>query len=322
MLNLPRRADSLAPVQKIIPLALLGLLLLGAVSCRQEATTPTVSGTIETDEVHVASRYGGRVERLHAQEGDVLTNGQLIAELDAAELPLMRAQAAAALEEWLTSPRPQELTAASNDWQAVVAELDLARLEEKRSRDLATSKVISDTERDRTTSRVATLEKSSAAARSRFDLLLAGTHPQRIAQARARLAELDAHLGEMRVIAPTHCVLEVLGVKAGDVLAPNREIATLLLTGHVWVRVYVPQPWLGGIEIGQKVRVKADAFPGKEFEGAVEQISRAAEFTPRNVQTPGERLKQVFGVKVRLTSPELRAGMSAEVIFPNAPSTP
>jgi HlyD family secretion protein len=276
-----------------------------------------VSGTIETDEVHVASRYGGRVERLFAREGDLLTNGQPIAELDAAELRAMRAQAAATLDELIAGPRPQEIIAASNDWQALVAELDLARIEDKRNRELIASKVISETERDRTTSRVAALDKSAAAARSRFDLLLAGTRAERIAQARARLAELDAHLCEMRIAAPTNCVLEVLEAKVGDVLPPNQEIATLLLTDHLWVRVYVPQPWLGQVHVGQKVRVKADAFPAKTFEGVVEQVNRVAEFTPRNVQTPGERLKQVFGVKVRLSSAELRAGMSTDVIFPN-----
>jgi HlyD family secretion protein len=97
-------------------------------------------------------------------------------------------------------------------------------------------------------------------------------------------------------------------------------VATLLLTGHLWVRVYVPQPWLGAIQLNQKVRVKADAFPGREFEGEVEQIGRAAEFTPRNVQTPGERVKQVFGIKVRLKDQQLRAGMSVDVFFPGVPA--
>ena len=300
-------------------LVLLGGLLLLAVSCRGPSSPEAVSGTIETDEVHAASRYGGRVEQLFAREGDLLTNGQPIAELDAGELRAMRAQAAATLDELLAGPRPQEIIAASNDWQALVAELDLARLEDKRSRELIASKVISEGERDRTTGRVAALEKSAAAARSRFDLLLAGTRPERIAQARARLAELDAHLREMRITAPTNCVLEVLEAKVGDVLPPNQEIATLLLMDHLWVRVYIPQPWLGQVHVGQKVRVKADAFPAKEFDGVVEQVNRVAEFTPRNVQTPGERLKQVFGVKVRLSSAELRAGMSADVIFPNMP---
>jgi HlyD family secretion protein len=257
------------------------------------------------------------VEALFAREGDLLTNGQPIAELEAGELRAMRAQAAATLDELLAGPRPQEILAASNDWQALVADLELARIEDKRNGELYASKVISDTERDRTKSRGAALEKSAAAARSRFELLLAGTRLERIVYARARVDELDAHLREMRIAAPTNCVLEVLEAKVGDVLPPNREFATLLLTDHLWVRVYVPQPWLGQIHLGQKVRVKADAFPAKEFEGVVEQVNRAAEFTPRNVQTPGERLKQVFGVKVRLSSAELRAGMSVDVLFPN-----
>jgi HlyD family secretion protein len=71
--------------------------------------------------------------------------------------------------------------------------------------------------------------------------------------------------------------------------------------------------------VGDPVRVRVDSFPGKDFEGAVEQINRQAEFTPRNVQTVADRIRQVFGVKIRLpnTDDRLRAGMSADVYFPN-----
>jgi len=67
------------------------------------------------------------------------------------------------------------------------------------------------------------------------------------------------------------------------------------------------------------VKMRVDAFPGKDFTGAIEQVAREAEFTPRNVQTVGERVKQVFGVKVKLdnTEGQLRAGMAADVVFPN-----
>ena len=87
LLNRLRCAANLRPVQKTILLfAALTLISVCTTACRKEPGPPSVSGTIETDEVHVASRYGGRVERIFAWEGDVLTNGQLIAELDAAEL--------------------------------------------------------------------------------------------------------------------------------------------------------------------------------------------------------------------------------------------
>ncbi|HEY9173434.1 MAG TPA: efflux RND transporter periplasmic adaptor subunit [Verrucomicrobiae bacterium] len=302
-------------------LSLACVLALGAVaaSCKPVAETASVSGTIETDEAHLASRYGGRVERIFAQEGESLANGQAIVELDAAELRARRDQVGALLAELEAGPRPQEIAAAKAEWEAQVAELDFAQADRKRADRLFAEQTIPEADLDRAATRAQALEKGVAAARSRYDLLLAGTRPERIAQVKAQLAELETQLRETRVVAPTNCVLEVLSVKLGDVLAPNREVVTVLFTGHTYARVFVPEPWLGRIKLGDKVTVRVDAFPGREFEGQVEFIGRAAEFTPRNVQTVAERVKQVFPVKVRLdaSSGELRAGMAVDVTFPS-----
>jgi len=71
--------------------------------------------------------------------------------------------------------------------------------------------------------------------------------------------------------------------------------------------------------MGDSVRVRVDSFPHTDFPGLVEQVNRQAEFTPRNVQTVSDRIRQVFGVKVRLPADDarLRAGMAADVYFPN-----
>jgi len=299
-------------------LSALTLLATGC-SVADPSRASSVSGTIETDEVRVASRYGGRVAQIFVVEGDALKPAQPIVELDAAELKAQRDQVAAQLAELEAGPRKEEMDAAKHDWEALAAELDQARVDAKRAEDLFAQKTISATEHDRAVTRASTLDKNVAAAKSRYDLLLAGTRPERLAQARAQLAEMDAHLREMKIAAPSDCVLEVLSVKVGDVLAPNQHLATLLLTNHLWLRVYVPEPWLGHIQLGEKVAVRVDSDPGKDFAGVVEQIARAAEFTPRNVQTVGERVKQVFGIKVRLDNREgkLRAGMAADVTFPN-----
>jgi HlyD family secretion protein len=287
--------------------------------CKPGSNSNSVSGTIEVDETRVASRYGGRVEQVLAQEGDGLTNGQVIAEISAAELKPRRDQVAAQLAEAEAGPRKEEIAAAKADWEALTARQILANSERQRAAELFSEKTISATEHDRAVATAQAAQQNVAAAKARYDLLLAGTRPERLAQIRAQLVELDAHLAEMKIIAPTNCVLEVLSVKVGDVLAPNQSIATLLLTNHIWVRVFVPEPWLGHIKLGDAVKVRVDAFPGKDFAGAVEQIQRSAEFTPRNVQTVGERVKQVFGVKVKLENSEgqLRAGMAADVVFPS-----
>jgi HlyD family secretion protein len=253
------------------------------------------------------------------QEGDSLKTGQAIAELDAAELRARRDQAAAQLAEFEAGSRKEEIAAAKHDWEALGADLEKARVDLRRAEQLFAEKTISPTEHDQAVARAQTLENNVAAAKSRYDLSLAGTRPERIAQARAQLAEIDAQLREMKIVAPSDCVVEVLSVKVGDVLAPNRELATLLLAEHLWVRVYVPEPWLGHIHLGEAVKVRVDSDPNKDFHGTVEQIAREAEFTPRNVQTVGERIKQVFGIKVRLDNREgnLRAGMAADVTFAN-----
>jgi len=296
-------------------------LILAVGGCKPGQNAGSVSGTIETDETRVASRYGGRGEKTLAREGDVLTGGQIMVELDAAELRARREQMAAQLAEAEAGPRKEEIAAVKADWEAQVAQLDFANADARRAEELFTQKTLSATERDQAVTRASSLAKSVAAARSRLELLLAGTRPERIAQARAQLAGLDAQLREMKISAPTNCVLEVLSVKVGDVLAPNQSVATLLLTNHLWVRVFAPEPWLGHLKLGDAVKVRVDSFPGKDFAGVVEQVAREAEFTPRNVQTVGERVKQVFGVKVRLDNLEgqLRAGMAADVSFPNVP---
>jgi HlyD family secretion protein len=300
------------------------VLLVGGCTRDDSLRARSVSGTIETDEVRVASRYGGRVEKIFASEGDQLKTGQVLVEIEATELRAQRQQAAAQLAELEAGPRKEELEAAKHDWEALAAELDQARDDAKRAEKLFAEKTIPAAEHDQTLTRARTLERNVASSRSRYDLLLAGTRPERISQARAQLAEIDSHLQEMKIVAPGDSVLEVLSVKIGDVLAANREVATLLLPQHMWVRVYVPEPWLGHIRLGENVEVHVDSEPSKAFSGVVEQIARSAEFTPRNVQTVGERIKQVFGIKIRLDNREskLRAGMSADVSFQDVPRKP
>jgi len=254
-----------------------------------------VSGTIEVDETHVGPRMAGRVEKIFVQEGDRLHEGQMIAQLEASELRARRELAAA------------QIDTAIHDADAQAAQLEFLRDDAKRQQDLLRRKVVSPNDAERADSAAKAQEKNLQASQ------------MKIIQARAQLADIDAQLKEMQVLAPAESILEVLSVKVGDVLPGNGEVATLLLPQHLWVRVYVPEPWLGLIKIGDQVRVRVDSFPGKDFPGVVEQVNRQAEFTPRNVQTVEDRIRQVFGVKIRLPNNDdrLRAGMAADVYFPN-----
>jgi len=274
-------------------LALASSIFLSSCGSRKDA----VSGTIEVDEAHVGPRSSGRVEKIFVQEGDRLHQGQIIAQLEASELRARHDLAGA------------QINTAIHDADAQAAQLEFLRADAKRQQDLLKRKVVSPNDAERADSAAKTQEKSLEASQMKIN------------QARAQLADIEAQLAEMQVVAPSDCVVEVLSVKVGDILVPpfNQEVATLLLPEHLWVRVYVPEPWLGKIKIGDQVRVRVDSFPGKDLPGVVEQVNRQAEFTPRNVQTVEDRIRQVFGVKIRLPNNDdrLRAGMSADVYFPN-----
>jgi len=249
------------------------------------------------DEVHVAPRTGGRVVELFVQEGDALHKDQSLARLIAPEMEAQRKLAQA------------QIDTAEQDAKALEAQLEFLRADARRQQALLRNRTVSASEAERAESAANAQEKSLEAAR------------MKIVQMRAQLAATDAELGELSVFAPNECVVEILNVKIGDVLAPNEELATLILPQHLWVRVYVPETWLGLIKVGDAVRIRVDSFPGEDFSGTVEQINRQAEFTPRNVQTVEDRIRQVFGVKIRLQNRDdkLRAGMSADAIFPNVP---
>src|SRR5213075_2474622 len=153
-------------------------------------------------------RMSGRVEKILAWEGNRLHEGQLIVQLDASELHARRDLAAA------------QIDTAIHDDDAQQAQLDFLRDDARRQQDLLKRKVVSPNDAERAASAAKAQEKNVEAAR------------MRVTQARAQLADIDAQLGEMQVVAPTDSILEVLSVKVGDVLPANREAATLLLTGH------------------------------------------------------------------------------------------
>jgi multidrug efflux pump subunit AcrA (membrane-fusion protein) len=85
----------------------------------------------------------------------------------------------------------------------------------------------------------------------------------------------------------------------------------------VTLTVYVPEPDIGKLSLGQEVDVFVDSFPGEAFTGHITYISDNAEFTPKNVQTREERVNTVFAVKIQLDNPDhrLKPGMPADAIL-------
>jgi multidrug resistance efflux pump len=151
--------------------------------------------------------------------------------------------------------------------------------------------------------------------------MTAGFRAEEISEARAhvqaaeaQVAAIETQLAELTVEAPVDCVIEAIDLQPGDLVAPGAPVVSLLDLRELWVRAYVPENRLN-LQTGQTVTVGVDSYPGRRFAGHIAFVAREAEFTPSNAQTPEERSKQVFRIKVILDEgrDELRAGMSADV---------
>ena len=102
----------------------------------------------------------------------------------------------------------------------------------------------------------------------------------------------------------------------GEILPPGATIAVLTDLSRPWLTVWIDEPSLARVKLGQSVTVRVDGRD-QGFEGTVSFISPVAEFTPKNVQTPDERAKLVFRVKVSLDNTDgiFKPGMPADAHF-------
>lgn len=303
-----------------------------ALACGGNATSPVIqaSGHIEATEVRLAATVGGRLEAAPFHEGAEVRAGELVARLDTTavehELARARAEAEAAdarLRLLVSGTRAEDIRRAEEQLALAQAELDaavreLVRLEGLTSRGIATEQA-----RDAATTARDVAQRATAAARAELDKLLAGSRREEIEAARAQRAAAEAtvalinhRIAEATVLAPRGGVITVRAAEPGEVLTPAAPIAVLTDLAHPWLNLWVDEPSLAHIHLGQEVEVRS-GHPPVIRRGRVAFVSPVAEFTPKNVQTPEERAKLVFRVKVALPNPDgvFKPGMPADATF-------
>jgi HlyD family secretion protein len=135
-----------------------------------------------------------------------------------------------------------------------------------------------------------------------------------IKRARAELAVIESQLEDTVAMSPVDGVVLVKATELGEVVAAGTTVVTVGDIDHPWLRGYIIEQDLGRVKLGGKVKVTTDSFPGKIYWGRVSFISSEAEFTPKQIQTPEERVKLVYRIKIDIENPlyELKANMPAD----------
>jgi HlyD family secretion protein len=322
------------------------LLLPVVAACTQEPPSNEVraSGHVEATDVRLAPEVGGRIVLLSVKEGDPVTTGTMILRLDGRdhELAVQRAkaeqsQAEAQLKLLLAGSRREDIRqaqaqaeAARDDTAATRAELaaaetDLDRFDALLRANAGSRKQRDDaaTRRDVARERVQASESRVRAAEQSTARVRAGARPEEIAAARARVAALAAQVAtaeeaaiDTSLTAPIDGVVTEKLAEVGEVIPARSPVVVISDLVNVWADVFVPEPVVPRLRLGQAATVFTDAG-GSGLAGTVSYISPKAEFTPRNVQTSEERSKLVYRVRVSVNNKDgvLKQGMPVEAVM-------
>ncbi|MDY6941516.1 MAG: efflux RND transporter periplasmic adaptor subunit [Pseudomonadota bacterium] len=315
------------------------------------------NGRIEGDTVTVAAKYPGKVAEVLAREGEAADKGQLLVRLEDQEVQAKIRQAdagIAALEarraaahdglDVLRKEVPLGIDLAESNLVHMKAVLGKAKAAEAQFR--------KDLERIRILSAKGTVEghrleeaelrwKAMAADLQSANTGVVAAQKQvsratlgldQIAAKEVELKAVDAELERVKamrdeavialdslsVTSPISGVLTARLAEPGEVGAAGRPLFEVVDLDQLYLKVYVAGGDIGKVRLNLPARVYVDAFPERAFSAEVGYISSRAEFTPKEVQTPDERTKQVYAVKLYLAeNPDymLSPGMPADAVI-------
>jgi HlyD family secretion protein len=314
------------------------------------------NGRIEGDHVTVASKFPGRIQQLLVREGATVTVGQVLIRLDDSQTSARADQARHAFEAHeaqvqaahmtlavlnldvpLGIERAEAQVAKAKDTVSKALSVEReARSDAQRFRDLAAKDEASIQQRDQAAMRWEVAQKDIASSRSALtqavkELAQAELGWKRILakesdvnalerqrdQADAALNEAESVLKDLTITAPTSGTVTTRMVDVGEVVAAGAPLLELVDLDRLYLKVYVPEVQIGKLRLDLAARIYTDAFPDQPFDATVHYIASKAEFTPKEVQTPDERVKLIYAVKLYLReNPDhrLTPGLPADAI--------
>jgi membrane fusion protein (multidrug efflux system) len=296
--------------------------------------------------VPVLARVGGYVAAVRVDENDVVERGQILVQLDTADLAVRLRQAEAELaaaqaatgEGGTTGQAEAQVQTAASQRSALDAGVAAARAtavqaraDLGRQRELAERQIVSRQQLDAAQAaataadaQLRAAEQQAAAAGAGVTNARAGV---RLAQARLEAAEAAVanarlQLGYARLTAPTSGTVARKGVEIGQLVQPGQPLLSIVSDSGVFVTANFKETQLDQIRVGQRVEIEVDAYGGAKVEGAVESISSAtgAKFAllpPDNATGNFTKVVQRVPVRIRVTKGlgadrPLRPGMSVE----------
>lgn len=255
------------------------------------------NGRLETTQVDITAKYGGRLTEVYVKEGDMVDKGQLLAKLDTRELEAQYKVALAVIEQARQN---------KNYAQALVLqqEIDLKQKKKNflRSQALFESKSIALVQFEEDETEYQRAEAAVSAAKAQVT-----NYEAAINAAIAQAESIEVQLQESKLYSPVKGRVLYRLVEEGEMIAGGGRALVVLDLLDTYMTIFLPTSQVGLIDIGSEARIVLDALPDIPIPAKVSFISPEAQFTPKEIETVSEREKLMFRVKVKI-DPELLKG--------------
>ncbi len=240
------------------------------------SNTIKVSGNIEGTETRLSFQVAGKINKLFVDEGIYVNKGQVVAALDSDELTKVKQQAQASYEQ------------AQSDYS--LSEKDYVRFKQ-----LIDQNAVSVQDWD-------VVQNKFQVAKAKLEV------------SKNALEVASIRLDYTNLISAVQGFVTVKSAEVGEVIQPGSTIFTVIDMNDIWLTAYIMEADLGKVHLDQPVDIKTDSYPNKIYKGRISFISQESEFTPKYIQTPEERVKLVYRIKIDVNNPnfELKPGMPAD----------
>ena len=296
-------------------------------AAQRDAAERPLTGLIGATEIDVASKVPGRILKIHVHEGDIVTEGQELVELNLDELDAKLLQATSAIDAARAQlklaekgARPQEKKAAANQVEAAQAQVDVTKKMLDRSRALLDDNAIPQAKFDEVEFKYNVSISQLEMAQAKYDAISKGARSEEIQALEALVskgqsvaAEIEIYKKEAIQKSPIAGEVSKIALHEGELTSAGYPIITIVNMDDMWASFAVREDRLKNLRKGDTIEIYIPALDVR-VPMTISYISPIADFaTWRATSDRNSFDLKSFEVKLRPTAPVegLRPGMTA-----------
>ncbi len=260
------------------------------------------NGRIEAQEIDIDTKFAGRVLERLADEGDMVTAGQVVARMDTRDLEATLKALEAQIKQAQRMLDEAKANVIQQTTQVTLAQQEIDRTGALVKKGFATYELLDQRRQG--------FDGSNAALAASKERVAEAEHALDAATHNAELYKVN--IADNTLVAPTVGRIQYRIANVGEVLPAGGKVFTMLDISDVYTDIYLPTAAAGRVKVGSDAKIILDAWPKYVIPAHVSFVATQAQFTPKPVETEDERDKLMFRVKVRV-DPGILAAHAADV---------